>query len=62
MRGLGCRVKGMGVIVTYLATSLHIFAGGSVNIPHGITITGTDTTTNSINENVTLSDGNTIPL
>jgi filamentous hemagglutinin family protein len=44
----------------YQGSSLHIFAGGSVNIPNSIYITGTDTLPNVIKENVTLSDGKTV--
>ncbi|MDM3853075.1 MAG: filamentous hemagglutinin N-terminal domain-containing protein [Aphanizomenon gracile PMC627.10] len=44
---------------SYTGASLHIFAGGSVNIPGNITITGLDTV-NSIVEDITLSDGKTI--
>jgi filamentous hemagglutinin family protein len=46
----------------YTGASLHILAGGSVTIPGGITITGTDTTANSIVENVTLSDGTVVNI
>ena len=45
---------------SYTGASLHIFAGGSVNIPGDIEITGTDTAENSIRELVTLSDGKTV--
>ncbi len=44
----------------YTGASLHIFAGGNVNIPGDIKITGTDTAENSIQEQVTLSDGKTV--
>ena len=46
----------------YTGASLHIFAGGSVNITGLVTITGTDAT-NFINEAVTLSDNITkVPI
>jgi filamentous hemagglutinin family protein len=45
---------------SYQGASLHIFAGGKIEIAGDITITGTDTTANSIQENVTLSDGETV--
>ncbi len=43
---------------SYAGASLHIFAGGSVNIVGNVTITGADAA-NFINELVTLSDGTT---
>lgn len=45
---------------SYQGASLHIFAGGKIEVAGNITITGTDTTANSIQENVTLSDGETV--
>lgn len=45
---------------SYTGASLHIFAGGSVNISGTVRITGTDTPANSISENVTLSDAITV--
>ncbi len=42
----------------YTGTSLHILAGGSVNVSGSINITGTDI--NSISETVILSNGNTL--
>ncbi|BAU65838.1 unknown protein [Stanieria sp. NIES-3757] len=45
---------------SYQGASLHIFAGGKIEVTGNITITGTDTTANSIQEKVTLSDGETI--
>ncbi|PHJ71533.1 hypothetical protein VF03_19975 [Nostoc linckia z2] len=44
---------------SYTGASLHILAGGSVNIYGDVTISGVDTTSNSIQETVTLSDGKT---
>jgi filamentous hemagglutinin family protein len=44
----------------YQGASLNIFAGGKIEVVGNIIITGTDTTANSIQENVTLSDGKTI--
>ena len=45
----------------YLGRSLHIIAGGKVTID-AIQITNTDTTNNSINENVTLSNGKSVSV
>ncbi len=45
---------------SYTGASLHIFAGGSVNILGDIEIRGTDTAENSIREQVKLSDGKTV--
>ncbi len=56
------RASGDVTFTTYTGASLHILAGGSVTIPGGITITGTDTTANSIAENVTLSDGTVVNI
>jgi filamentous hemagglutinin family protein len=47
---------------SYAGNSLHIFAGGSVDISGNITVRGADTPANSIVENVTLSDGTTIAI
>ncbi|WP_335049210.1 two-partner secretion domain-containing protein [Nostoc sp.] len=44
---------------SYEGASLHILAGGSVNIAGNVDITGVDSTGNSLEENVTLSDGTT---
>ncbi|MGF1989426.1 MAG: filamentous hemagglutinin N-terminal domain-containing protein [Nostoc sp. ZfuVER08] len=44
---------------SYTGASLHILAGGSVNISGNVTITGLDSTSNSIQETVMLSDGKT---
>ncbi|EDX72540.1 haemagglutination activity domain protein [Coleofasciculus chthonoplastes PCC 7420] len=44
---------------SYTGASLHIFAGGSVTVKGGITITGADAI-NGIQETVTLSDGTTV--
>ena len=53
----------------YQGTSLHILAGGSVNITDSVIITGTDTEANTINPtatpelaNITLSDGNSLVI
>ena len=45
---------------SYTGVSLQILAAGSVYVPGTITITGTNTTANSTQENVTLSNGATI--
>ncbi|MEA5622212.1 filamentous hemagglutinin N-terminal domain-containing protein [Nostoc sp. UHCC 0251] len=47
---------------SYEGASLHILAGGSVNISGDVTITGVDSTSNSIEETVTLSDGKTLDI
>ncbi|NEP59285.1 MAG: filamentous hemagglutinin N-terminal domain-containing protein [Symploca sp. SIO2G7] len=47
---------------SYTGASLHILAGGSVTIPGNIRITGTDTVANSIQENVTLSNGTIVAI
>ncbi|NEP00483.1 MAG: filamentous hemagglutinin N-terminal domain-containing protein [Symploca sp. SIO2E9] len=54
------RVSGDVSFDSYTGASLHILAGGSVNIPGTITITGPDTVANSLQEDVTLSDGTTV--
>jgi len=53
------RASGDVTFESYTGASLHILAGGSVIIPGNITITGADTLTDSIIEDVTLSDGTT---
>jgi filamentous hemagglutinin family protein len=52
------RASGNVSFTDYTGASLHIFAGGSVNITGRVTITGVDAT-NFINETVTLSDTTT---
>jgi filamentous hemagglutinin family protein len=55
------RASGDVNFASYLGASLHILAGGSVNIPGDITITGTDNS--SIQEmDVRLSNGDTIDI
>jgi filamentous hemagglutinin family protein len=54
------RASGDVTFTNYTGASLHILAGGSVNISGSVTITGTDTLNNSIAENITLSDGTTV--
>jgi filamentous hemagglutinin family protein len=54
------RASGDVTFNNYIGASLHILAGGSVNIPGNVRITGRDTQANSIVENVTLSDGSTV--
>lgn len=44
----------------YTGASLHILAGGKVEITGDINITGTDTTANSLQESITLSDNQTV--
>jgi hypothetical protein len=54
------RASGNVSFGSYTGASLHILAGGSVNIQGSVTIMGADTPANSIIENVTLSDGKTV--
>ncbi|NEO44723.1 MAG: filamentous hemagglutinin N-terminal domain-containing protein, partial [Moorea sp. SIO4A3] len=54
------RARGDVSFDAYIGASLHIFAGGSVTIPAFVLITDTDTAANSIQEDVTLSDGVTL--
>ena len=54
------RARGDVKFNSYQGASLHILAGGSVEIPGTITITQPDTTANSIQEQVTLSDDVTV--
>ncbi|HEY9646232.1 MAG TPA: filamentous hemagglutinin N-terminal domain-containing protein, partial [Chroococcidiopsis sp.] len=54
------RAGGNVSFTDYTGASLHIFAGGAVNIG-SVTITGPDVT-NGINETVTLSDGSTVAI
>ncbi|MFP4007555.1 MAG: filamentous hemagglutinin N-terminal domain-containing protein, partial [Spirulinaceae cyanobacterium] len=56
-------------IYSYRGASLHVLAGGSINIPGGITITGPDAFNRSINPDytpglatVTTSDGETVTI
>ncbi|NER92583.1 MAG: filamentous hemagglutinin N-terminal domain-containing protein [Symploca sp. SIO1B1] len=55
------RTLGDVLIGGYIGASLHIIAGGKVEIPNFIVITGADPT-NGLQENVTLSDGTTIAI
>ncbi|MEG5102615.1 two-partner secretion domain-containing protein, partial [Microcoleus sp. AT13-A5] len=56
------RASGDVTFNSYTGASLHIFAGGSVNIPGIVTINATDTAANSISEIVTLSDATTLAI
>ena len=47
---------------SYQGASLHILAGGSVVINGDIQITGTDTTANSLQETITLSNGSKVNI
>ncbi|MEM9007954.1 MAG: filamentous hemagglutinin N-terminal domain-containing protein, partial [Cyanobacteria bacterium P01_F01_bin.86] len=47
---------------SYEGASLHILAGGSVTIPGDIIITGPDTVANSLQETVTLSNGDVLAI
>jgi filamentous hemagglutinin family protein len=55
------RASGNVSFQNYTGASLHILAGGSVNIPGTIAITGTDAT-NGLQETVTLADGKTVNI
>ncbi|NER23355.1 MAG: filamentous hemagglutinin N-terminal domain-containing protein [Symploca sp. SIO1C2] len=55
------RTAGDVLIGSYWGTSLHIIAGGKVEIPNFILITGADPI-NGLQETVTLSDGTTITI
>ncbi|NEQ70674.1 MAG: filamentous hemagglutinin N-terminal domain-containing protein [Symploca sp. SIO2D2] len=55
------RTVGDVLIGGYIGASLHIIAGGKVEIPGFIQIIGADPT-NGLQENVTLSDGTTIAI
>jgi len=46
----------------YIGASLHILAGGSVTVPSTIVIIDADTTSTSITEDITLSDGTVLPI
>ncbi|MBD1867851.1 filamentous hemagglutinin N-terminal domain-containing protein [Cyanobacteria bacterium FACHB-471] len=54
------RANGNVSFTSYTGASLHIFAGGAVNIGR-VEITGADAT-NSVNETVVLSDGSTLQV
>ncbi|MEM9214193.1 MAG: filamentous hemagglutinin N-terminal domain-containing protein [Cyanobacteria bacterium P01_F01_bin.150] len=54
------RASGDVEFQAYEGASLHILAGGQVRVPGTITITGADTLGNSLQEAVTLSDGETV--
>ncbi|MBN3944945.1 MAG: filamentous hemagglutinin N-terminal domain-containing protein [Nostoc sp. NMS9] len=53
------RASGDVTFDSYEGASLHILAGGSVNISGNVEIIGVDSTSNYIKETVTLSDGKT---
>ncbi|MBE9129121.1 MULTISPECIES: filamentous hemagglutinin N-terminal domain-containing protein [unclassified Coleofasciculus] len=55
------RASGDVILGGYQGVSLHIFAGGSVTIPGGVFITGSDVQ-DGIEENITLSDGTTVSI
>jgi filamentous hemagglutinin family protein len=63
------RANGDVVLASYQGASLHILAGGKVEIPNSIQIQGSDTLGNTINPtttpteaNVTLSDGSSVTI
>lgn len=56
------RSQGDVSFANYEGASLHILAGGNVTVNGDINITGTDTTANSLQENITLSNGNQINI
>ena len=55
------RANGDVTLDSYTGASLHILAGGRVEIPGSITITGVDVV-NSISQTITLSDGTMIAI
>jgi filamentous hemagglutinin family protein len=56
------RSQGDVSFASYEGASLHILAGGSVTVDGDIRITGTDTTANSLQEIITLSNGGQINI
>ncbi len=56
------RASGDVSFTSYQGASLHILAGGSVNISGSINITGRDATGNALQELVTLSNNTTLPI
>ncbi len=56
------RSQGDVSFASYEGASLHILAGGNVTILGNINITGTDTTANSLQESITLSNGSQINI
>lgn len=56
------RANGDVLLDSYTGASLHILAGGKVEIPGTVFITGPDVPTNSITETITLSDGTAISI
>ncbi|PSB16632.1 filamentous hemagglutinin N-terminal domain-containing protein [Phormidesmis priestleyi ULC007] len=55
-------VAGNLFLNNYIGASLHILAGGFVYIPGTIEITGADTNSTALIENVNLSDGTVLPI
>ncbi len=56
------RSQGDVSFADYTGAALHILAGGSVTVAGDINITGVDTTANSLQETITLSDGSQISI
>ncbi|MEM8640201.1 MAG: CHAT domain-containing protein [Cyanobacteria bacterium P01_G01_bin.54] len=56
------RASGDVTFDSYSGASLHILAGGTVNVTGNIEITGVDTLANSLQETITLSDGTSINI
>ena len=56
------RSQGDVSFANYTGASLHILAGGKVAVAGDINITGIDTTANSLQETITLSNGNRINI
>ena len=56
------RSQGDVSLANYEGASLHILAGGSVTIDGDINITGVDTTGNSLQETITLSNGSQVNI
>ena len=56
------RSQGDVSLANYEGASLHILAGGSVTIDGDVNITGVDTTGNSLQETITLSNGSQVNI
>ena len=56
------RSQGDVSFADYTGASLHILAGGSVTVEGDINITGVDTTANSLQETITLSNGSQVNI
>ena len=56
------RASGDVTLNGYIGASLHIFAGGKVTITGGVTITGSGTPADTIQETITLANGKTLNI